>query len=95
MADISLRVILRVRTILQAPVVQKVDSAIHRINLYPLEARACLVLIIIIIIMIIIIIIIIIINIIIQNFIHRFKKKTIYRFKNMKYYNNYNNNLFI
>ena len=77
MADISLRVILRVRTILQAPVVQKVDSAIHRINLYPLEARACLVLIIIIIIiiMIIIIIIIIIINIIIQNFIHRFKKK--------------------
>ena len=73
MADISLRVVLRVRTILQAPVVQKVDSAIHRINFYPLEARACLVLIIIII--IIIIVIIIIINIIIQNFIHRFKKK--------------------
>ena len=65
MVDISLRVVLRVRTILQAPVVQKVDSAIHRINLYPLEARACLVL---------MIIIIIIINIIIQNFIHRFKK---------------------
>ena len=71
MADISLRVILRVRTILQAPVVQKVDSAIHRINLYPLEARACLVL-------IIIIIIIIIINIIIQNFIHRFKKNRLF-----------------
>ena len=70
MADISLRVILRVRTILQAPVVQKVDSAIHRINLYPLEARACLVL--------IIIIIIIIINIIIQKFIHRFKKNRLF-----------------